>query len=467
MDNVLMINEPFIRVTKDEMKAYLTLPELPTDQEYILKDVLESIKHAGVVYGLNESIVKQMIAQKIFDREVLVARGVSVANGVDGFYQYNFNVELNNKPEIRTDGTVDYWSIHAVEIVEEGQVIAIYNEPTPGQDGMTVRGKRILAKKGRPLPPLTGKGFERSEDNRIYTATIAGKIEKKDNRIQITSVYEVFGNVDMHTGNIEFRGDVIIHGNITSGFSVKATGSVTIDGTAESCYIEAGRDVILRGGMLGGHKGAIKSKGNIYARFIEYATVTAEGFLDANSALSSSITCYDKVYMKGRQANIIGGEVYSAGGVEAACIGNQSEVNTYIQVGVSRELMDELMTVENQLNEDNEMIGKINEGIQRFDEAAKAKNLDLRNDERRVALLRTRIIKQADVAKAREEQARLKGIMEHAKGATVRVMNVVYPGVRVSVNTSTAKLKDFQNSVEFTERMGKVVMVSLQDEVVV
>lgn len=456
-----------IQISRDEMEAYLNLPAVGMGDSYTMEEVKSALKAAGVNYGILEDVVEQMVRQRLYEREFLVARGVPAVDGVDGEYQFNFNAEFNNKPEVRVDGSVDYWSIHAVEIVEEGQVIAIYTEPTQGQNGVSVRGRVLPAKRGRPQPPLTGRGFERSEDNKVYTATITGKIEKQGNRIQISSVYEVFGNVDVHTGNIEFRGDVIVHGNVVAGAVVRATGSITIDGTAEACRIDAGKDVILRGGMLGAHKGVISCRGNIFAKFIEYATVEAEGFIDANSALCCDIICYDRVSMNGKQANIIGGKVYGVKGVEAASIGNQNEVKTEIQTGISKELMAEYVRIENQLSTGNEMIGKINAALKQIDDYAKQTNVDMRNDERRVALMRTRIMKQAEIAKGKEEQERLKAIFDGARGATVRVINEVHPGVRVSINTSTANLKDFQKSVQFEEQAGNVVMVSLKGELVV
>ena len=83
-----------------------------------------------------------------------------MVDGVDAYFEYGFNTNFNKVPGRRPDGSVDYWSIHSVELVEEGQIIATYIEPVDGSNGVTVKGKLLNAKKGRPLPPLSGKGFE-------------------------------------------------------------------------------------------------------------------------------------------------------------------------------------------------------------------------------------------------------------------------------------------------------------------
>ena len=40
-----------------------------------------------------------------------------------------------------------------------------------------------------------------------------------------------------NTGNIDYQGDVHIHGDVRGTFTVKATGNITIDGLVEAAYI--------------------------------------------------------------------------------------------------------------------------------------------------------------------------------------------------------------------------------------
>lgn len=459
--------EPIVRISEDEMQAFLTLPA-PAPGMIYTKDIVCGILNSkGVKAGLIEENIEHMVQDMIYGYEMPIAKGTPAVDGVDGFYQFNFNLETNGKPLIRPDGSVDYWSIHAIEVVEAGQVIAVYTEPTPGSDGMTVKGKVKLGKRGRPQPPLTGRGFERSEDGRVYTATESGKIEKRENRIMISTVYEVKGDVDVqHTGSIDFRGDVIVHGNVNVGAVIKATGSVTVDGTSEACEIYAGKDVILRGGLLGAGRAVIKAAGTICAKFIEYASITCEGSMDVNSLLNSNVVCYDMISVDGKHASIIGGNVFAARGIESYCIGNASEIATEVQVGTNSRLLSELLDATKQIEEAHEMIERINIGLAQIDEYAKENNVDMRSDERRMSLLRTRIVKQAELAKAEEAKSRVDAIMAKSKGATVRVIHHVFPGVHVSIDGNTAKVKDQQSSVEFREMSGNVVMVSMRGELV-
>lgn len=458
--------EPTIRISYDELQAFMMVPILPAGQSYRLDEIMAVINKRGIRYGIKQETLLSIVNDKIYGREVLIAEGIPKIDGEDGFYQFNFNVDFNKKPKIREDGTVDYWSIHAIEIVEEGQVIAIYNPPVDGKNGMTVTGKTLLCKRGRPLPPLSGRGFDRSDDSRVYTANTSGKIEFKNNRVMISTVYEVYGNVDLQTGNIDFRGDVIIHGNVLTGAIIKATGSITIDGTSEGCVLDAGKDIILRGGMIGGDRANIRAKGNIFAKFIEYSTVEADGYIEADSAMNSKIISYDKIFFNGRRATVVGGQVVGCGGVEANNFGNEVEVKTEISVGVTTALLEKSFKYQQMLEDAESLLDKVNFCIDEFDQQAREKGLDLRQDERRVALLRTRITKQAEMATYREELARISSIIERSRTSTIKVYRDVYPGVEVQINDLRLKVPTHHKSVEFIERTGKIIPISIAGDMV-
>lgn len=453
--------EPSVRITRDEMEAFLFLPPRKADEEYTVQELVDFLAKKGIRYGIDQELLLRMVKEGLYNQELLIAKGEPVVNGIDGAFKFNFSVNFSNKPAVCSDGTVDYWSIHAVEVVEEGQVIASYTDPVEGQNGMTVTGKARIAKRGKALPPLTGRGFERSEDNRIYTATTSGKIEKQGNRIQILPIYELYGNVDLHTGRIDFRGDVIIHGNVTPGSRINATGSVTIDGISESCFIEAGKDIILRGGLLGGNKAKLKAKGNIIAKFIEYAKVEAEGFIEASSSLNSTLVSYDKIYMNETNSTIVGGSVYGTRGMEITSVGNSSETKTEICVGVHKDIAQKYYSLEKNINDTLDMIAKLDSGIAQFDELSATTGRDFSKDERRVALFRTKIVKQAELAADKIEYEHLKMIVERSANASIRVTKEVYGNVNVAIDDYKITTKDEYKGVEFMGRNGQVVMMSI------
>ncbi|MBR2045463.1 MAG: DUF342 domain-containing protein [Agathobacter sp.] len=463
---VSLVKRPKVRISYDEMEAYLLLPTPVVENSYNLTEILQILKDNGVKIGIDETKISTMIEDRYFDTEVLVAKGIDVVDGVDAYFDFHFDTNFNKTPTRREDGSVDYWSIHSIELVEEGQPIATYHEPVMGSNGMNVKGKMLFAKKGRPLPPLTGKGFERSSDNIHYTSLMDGKIEMQNNRILISSIYEVHGDVGLATGNIDFRGDVVIHGNVPTGAVIKSTGNVTIDGIVEGALIESNKDVIIRGGMLGAGKGMIKAKGDVHAKFFEYTTLKVEGSIYTDSVMNCEVTVNEKIYLAGKHASVVGGVINAAAGVEAFNIGNDYGVKTEVYVGVNMELKKEINYHENCIKESQDMLDKINTGLKQLDDAIRAGVIIDPKDPRKAALLRTKIVKQADIASHTQQLNKLNHIVENAKDACVNVLHTVYPGVVVGINDSIHSVIDNHDCVSFQEKDGRIMMFSLKESMV-
>ena len=464
---IVLKKEPKVRISYDEMEAYLLLPTpLEVGEVYDFADVMEKVRNAGVKIGINESKISAMIQERYFDRECVIAKGIDVVDGVDAYFDFNFDTNFSKVPSLRPDGTVDYWSIHTVELVEEGQIIATYHEPVEGSNGMTVKGKLLVAKRGKSLPPLTGKGFERSEDNKTYTCTMNGKIEMKNNRILISDVHEVHGDVGLNTGNIDFRGDVIIHGNVPTGAVIRATGSITVDGTVEGALLDAHKDIIIRGGMLGSNRGAVLTKGNLIVKFMEYTRVKVHGSVTTDSLINCRVSAYDKVFLRGKHASVVGGTVHAATGIEAYNFGNEYGVKTEVYAGINMEVKKQITYHENCIAEAQDMIDKINIGIKQLDDAIKA-GMDISpNDPRKASLLRTKIVKQAELASHTQQLKEMNDVVECARGASINVIQDVYNGVIIGINDALHQVKEQQSAVSYFERDGKVVMFSMKEDLV-
>ncbi len=453
-----LINEKLlVRVSYDEMEAYVTLPA-PEEEEadYTVSDLMGALREKGVSTGIDQKRLSDIIMARRYDQEFLVARGKRPEDGVDGYYDYNFNTKLDKKPKVLPDGSVDYWSVNSIESVVAGQVIAIYHPAIEGKDGITVKGKPILAKRGREQLPIKGKGFERMNDNLTYTASIDGKIEKQNDRIVILPVHEIFGNADLGGGNINFRGDVIVHGNVESGVCIKATGTITIDGVAEACELEAAKDIILRSGMLGGNKGLVKTKGNITAKFFEFTKIECEGNIQADVLMDCTVYCQGNVIMDGARGSIIGGVVSAVRGIEVSSLGNDAEKKTEVYVGAGVDVYSRLRVLEKKIEATRENLEKIENGLRQFELLEKERGVSYAKDARRMSLLRIKIRDTATLANDEAEARKLKALSDASRGACVSVLKDVFPGVIVSIDDMKFTLKNKGRSVEFYKMPDKI-----------
>ncbi len=446
-------NEAKVRLSRDNMKAYLFLPT-PELESYSFNYILAMLQSSGISYGIKENKIKQMLEQQIYNQEVLVAEGQIPEDGVDGYYEYKFDMNFSKKPKIKPDGSVDYWSIKMVEIVTKDQVIAEYHKSIQGKDGVDLKGKPVLAKRGRDLVPLRGKGFERSEDGATYRSMMDGKIEMSGERIVILPVYEINGDADLSVGNIDFRGDVIIHGSVCSGLTVKATGSVTVDGIVEGANIEAGKDIVLRSGVMGASRATIMANGNISAKFFEYTRVHANGTIQADVFLNCQVSCGESIILNGKKASIIGGEVGAIESIEVDTLGSEGEVRTHVKIGNDMATRRRISVLQNKIKIEKTNLSKIEEGLKILNE--------LKNDPRRTDLLRVKIRDTALLAGDEAELEKLQDQIERARGGSVKVTGNVYPGVRVEIDELRVLVKEQQKRLEFVREQDKILMCALE-----
>lgn len=413
--------------------------------------LLGFLNNANVTFGIDQDMLARLADSPIYGRPVKVAEGNAQVQGTPGYFEYTFETKFNRTPTIRPDGTADYMSIKTIETVEAGDVIAIYHPAVQGSRGMSVRGQILEPKPVRDLPPLIGRGFDRSRDNLTYTAKISGKIEVNQGKINISPVHELKGDVGIETGNIKFNGDVIIHGGVKDGAIINAAGNVIIDGLIEECSIHAGKDLFLLSGVKGNEKTVISCGGSITAQFVEYAVVTCEGNITADYFFKSKISCDGRIDLNGNNASIIGGAVSAVQGIQVNDIGNAFGTITNISVGVDLERTAEFEMLAKKIEAINSNVMKIKKGIEEFDRIGQERGINYKEDPRRMQLLRVRIRDEAIVLEETKRLTKMKEVIVSGKDASIRVLRRLYAGVNVSVDDHHAAINDTHERVEITK----------------
>lgn len=452
-------------VSSDEMEVKINIPVVyESDMEpYIFSrdEILDALEQKEVKFGIDKEAIEKIVDEKMYGQDITVAHGVMPEDGVDASFDFYFDTDLTSKPMIREDGTADYWSIHLVELVKKRQVVARYCKAKPGKDGMTTKGKVVRCKNGRELPPITGHGFYKIDDNNLYVSDIDGKIEYTNKKILIMPVYEIYGDVCMKTGNISFKGDVIIHGNVRKGMAVESSGTVTVDGVVEAADIIAEKGILIRGGVQGGKRANIISKADINAGFIEYANVEAEGSITADSILDSIVVSHDTITVQGSNASIVGGSAYAASGVIASSVGNRHGVKTEITSGKPMNLIQEMFMLQSQVYDDKSLVDKIETALNNAQKNYKDGQMTQKQNIARMELLRAKVSKQADIARNSARLDYINTIMDKARGATIRVEKEIFQGSVISIDGQKTTLEQKQGGVEFVQTDKNLRMYSL------
>lgn len=444
----------YLRIDDDEMAAWLYLAPPKEGQTYTKRDLENYLELNGVVKGYHSSNLSAMVKKKVYDREILVAKGAETQPGTDGYFEYLFEPEEHVGPKVNEDGSVDYSSMSALQNVHKGDKVAIYHYAVQGVDGYTVVGGQMKADPVRDLPPMRGKGITR--ENGVYYAQSDGKIEVKDGKIDIQNVHEIMGDVDAIIGKIEFFGDVIINGNVEGGIVIRAGRNIEIHGTTGAASLFAGGDVMLTRGIQGG--GKISARGNVFAEFIENTSVDAGGQVQANVILNAKISAKDKVISIGRRGAIIGGSVHALKGIEAMTAGNDAELRTVLHSGYAPESFDRLLEARRRETEIREKLSKL---VDTMTEALREKRMRSAgaSGNTEASLLEWNHLKDeyfAELDRIGHEREELEAAMEAGRESYIKIDGSICRNVVIGINAESMTLERSTSFMKYAAEKGVI-----------
>lgn len=444
------------RISDDDMNAYLTLVTKPNNngEEVIfdLNEICEYVEMMGVTKGLKKYIVEEMIKKKIYNKEVCIAMGLPPSDGQDGRYEFKINLNPSKKPKILEDGTVDYLNLDLIPSVGKGEVVAEYIPKTDGAPGYDIKGNKLPEKISKDLPPLTGKGFEISQGGLLYIALQDGKVEVNGNKLIISDLYTIRGDVDISTGNINYHGDLEIYGSIRSGMTVKVTGNITVNGTVEAATLEATKDILIKGGVIGGDRAYINAGGCLVAKFIDRAHVIAGDTVHSGTIHSSYVIANKQIVIDGKKGHIIGGRLKATNFISATNIGSLAEVRTEIEVGIDRNVYERQVYLVNESKRIKEDIDKIEKVIFLLDQ----KNDGEHTDSVKRKLIRSKIEKLSMFNRNKEEIEEIVERIGMSQDAKVEVKNFIYPGATIMIDSYRLSITEENKNVVFLRRGEKI-----------
>ncbi len=330
-------------VSEDGMTADIVVN--PEPEEKLTEALIQTtLNLEGVQAGIDTDAIQQLLQEKIFDKQVRVATGKAPVDGKDGYYEYFFDVNAGDGlPRINDDGTVDYSKV--IANVRAGELLAEYHPETSGTFGYNVFARALSPVKGKTLRELRCKNVRKDEN--LYFAELDGHVTLNDNAIFVNNILEINGDTDYTVGDIKFNGDIHVLGNISGGVTVRAEGSVLVDGVIEDAKVYADQDIIVSRGIHG--QGTRKdgvlmeegntmvdAKGNLRIKFIDHAFARTDGDVFMDYAVGSVIEAEGKVTAKGRKGVIVGGSTSALLGIEANQLGNEVGLPTKISVGFSK-----------------------------------------------------------------------------------------------------------------------------------
>ena len=334
-------------------------------------------------------------------------------------------------PEEQADGSVNHHELNFVNNVSAGDVIAEWIELEAEQrtDSRFVFDEKVF-------PAGRGTGIKHKFPDKLFAAT-DGYVCYKDEKIVVRHTLTVRCDIDYHTGNVDFVGNIAVEGSIRTGFAVQGL-KISVSGQIEGASVKAAHNLTCHGGVKGGKIANLEAGNNMKLAYCEYATLMAQ-----NDILIKGALMHSNVYAGKRLA--VGGRLTGGSfcAFEYIYVGEQLggglDTDTALVLGYDPALLhaDE---------EYNKRIKILHDNIASFEKALN-KGQEFR------AEFQPKLdsaVKELDLLKALKVKL-WDGIYatERLDDCKVLVPGVVKPGVEVSIGSAFLKVDDYLEDVYF------------------
>ena len=443
-----------VDVARDEMKATITVSPPGMSGAEISADSIEAaLKLQGVVAGIDKQKISDFVDNPSYNVPYEVATAVMPVDGRDAYISYNFETDRSKLRLKETDtGQIDFKELNLIQNVVAGQPLAQKMLPQRGKIGQTIMGRMLEAKNGKDIPIPLGANVHVDTDGVTVVADKNGQVMLVGDKITVEEVYEVPG-VNIKTGNITFMGTVVCRGNVEDGFNIKADGNIEIYGSVGNCKIEAEGDIVISQGVMGRDEGEIRTPKNVWARFIQNATVDAgEDIVVNDNIMNSNVTAMHKILLKGKRAQIIGGHLFATEEISAKNIGaGGGGTETILEVGVDPKKKQRLMELQELQASIVKELEEVDLNISTLENQKKIrKSLPKEKEEslKKFIARKNEIIEinngySTEINQIQERLRELKVV------GRVNASGTVYPGVKVFVRDEKDEVKNEVKAVSF------------------
>jgi uncharacterized protein (DUF342 family) len=443
-----------VTIEQGGLTASLTLIEsLAQEQELpalTYECLVEHLRQNGVTYGVDMVSCQQIVMNPrgYIGGKTRIATGKEPINGENAQIEILIDNPHSQSPTVLEDGRVDFYNLGVVNTVLKGQILAKKTPLTEGIQGVGVGGAALMAKPGRDVRLPAGKHTTISADGLQLTAEADGHVSynPRENKINVFDVFEVKSDVDFSVGNIEFLGNVKINGSVLPGFKIVAAGNIEVTGFIDGAILEAGGDILVRGGVQMRSKGLIKASGTVRSRFMQGANV--EAGLDVivrDSIMHCHISAGRHVLMEAQKSVIVGGLVRAGEEVRTRTLGSPMATPSEVEVGVHPHLRTEMQEVQARLKELYLHMDKTKKALALLDNMAGIGNqLPPEKEALRQNLTHTYEHYQHEEEELMYRRSEIEVILLDTRNAKVFVTDVAYAGVKLTLGQQVTYLRDPQ-----------------------
>lgn len=424
-------------------------------------DIYADLRAAGVLYGVDDAVIDAYLAKRVYCTDIVMAIGKPVRHGTDASIEYFFKTDLKARPTLNEDGSVDFFNLNTMNHVKKDDLLARLTREDPGEYGINVCGEQVKPRDVKRLKLRYGRNIYVNEDHTEAYCEVNGHVTLVDDKIFVSDVYTA-ENVDNSTGDINYEGTVKISGNVCSNFTVRAKGNIEIMGVVEGATLEAGGDITIARGVNGMGKAVLKAGGNIISKYIENATVTANGFVETEVILHATVMAGSEVNVGGKKGLISGSTVSATNLISAKTLGSQMGADTVLELGVNPSIKLRYQELQERIDHANKSIRQIQPVLvasnQKLAQGAKMSKEQLKYIQDMAIAFKQL---QEQITTDMKEYDEIDEMLSQETAAKVVVKDTVYAGTKIAFNDLSMVVKQDYRYCKFMKSGGEVRMMAL------
>jgi uncharacterized protein (DUF342 family) len=364
------------------------------------------------------------------------------------------DTEISSAPLINDDGSVDYHRLNLIKCVEKDQHLAYKIPCRPGTPGKNIFGDSIpyIAGKDKKLP--RGMNTYISTDELNLYSKCHGHIYFKGGLIHVERVYVVSRDVDFSTGDIYYNGEIIVNGDVKTGFTIETDSDIIIRGNVDGAtLISHDGSIEVQGGVLGKDQAKIQAKKGVSADFIQFSKIDCDGPVHVNKfIMHSEVNAYGMINIP--NGTVIGGNINSNKGVSARELGAPNNLKTrvgvfksidpneWIQVVKMNKEIKSLIEEKNKISKQIDFLTILRNRLKKLDEQKEQELADLRVQ---IEEKSTRIVE----LEKKKESILISSDKVCEDPPFIQASYKIYPGVIIAMSHFEEEIKSNLHSIRY------------------
>lgn len=323
-----------IEISADGISAWCFIfPALNSGQGISSEQIRQELSAEGVISGIRDDRMEMAVQDEFGMKWFKIAEGISPEHGTDGTLTEHYS-HAAGIPQFVADekGNVDFHELNWLIKIRKGDEICSFTHASKGKNGRSVFGKEIKAKNGIEVHLPAGINTKVDKENCRVISAADGLLSYRNGKFHVSDLLEIRGDVATATGNINAECDVLIHGSIRSGYTVRSLGSIIVKGMVERSTVIAGRDVYIAYGMAGGGTGTLDAGGTVQCKYLENVNVRVTGDVVTESIVNSQVSCDSSIFVNTGRGVVVGGRLLAMNRIEAKIIGNKVNGTTVLLI---------------------------------------------------------------------------------------------------------------------------------------